>query len=106
MLIKKYIFISNRRFIGIRKKDSIGHRHHPKMMQGLAGTMSSMSNYSYDSPRYVDTHRGSVLEEVDESTSDSEEEDSSEEETSSSEEQEEVTRKEDRTDQHDAGGRK
>ena len=82
-----------RRLIGIRKKDSIGHRHHPKMMRGLAGTMSSMSNY--DSPRYVmhGTGRGSMLDDVEESSSDSEEESSGSDTDSTSEEVDTDTKK-------------
>ena len=94
------IFFPNRRYLRIRKKESVGHRHYPKMMIGLHSTMS---NYS-DSPRYVNTHRDSVLEEVEESSSSSES-DSSEEGSSSSsseEETENTTRTEDRTDRHDA----
>ena len=78
--------------IGIRKKDSIGHRHHPKVMRGLSGTMSSMSNY--DSPRYV-MQRSGVLEDVQESSSGTEEEDSSGSESSSEEEEEKIEVKRD-----------
>ena len=73
-------------------------------MRGLSGTLSSMSNYSYDSPRYVmhDTQRGSILEEVEESSSETDEEGSSEEE-SSSEEEEEGAKREEKTDRYASG---
>ena len=73
----------------MRKKDSIGHKHYPKMMRGLSGTASSMSNY--DSPRYVmhGTDRSSgKLDDVEESSSSEDSSSGSEEGSSESESEE------------------